>query len=302
MRNLLVLTAALALIPAAALAQVQINRSQTGPVGAIVTATDPSGNTGKVVMPGVIAYDSTGTEKGTSGNPIITQAAAGTTNQVQGNVASAATDSGNPVKVGCAFNTTPPTLTTGQRVDAQCGARGSLDVTLFLQDATTAIGGRADNADGDAANATSSNLRVVARNTVFNGTTWDRAYGDTSGAAVQHWGIPANRWSFAVATGGIVNTTTAVTIKAAAGAAVRNYLNSCQIDHDALGAVTELVFRDGASGTVIARKKLQVTAVEGGQVTFATPLRGTANTLMEVATLTAVTGGVFVNCQGYQGP
>lgn len=301
MRKLLLLSLAALLIPAAALAQVQINRSQTGRVGAIVTATDPSGNTGKAILPGTILYDSSGAEKGTSGNPIITQAAAGTTNQVQGNVASAATDSGNPVKVGCIVNSAAPTFTAGQRADSQCDLNGNLSVQ---------IGGLASSDSDARANTTvflwsgnkGSTGPLGTHPAVFNGATWDRAAGDASGLAVQHWGLPANRWSFAAATGGIVNTTTAVTIKAAAGAAVRNYLNSCQIDHDALGAVTELVFRDGASGTVIARKKLQVTAVEGGQVTFTTPLRGTANTLMEVATLTAVTGGVFVNCQGYQGP
>lgn len=42
-----------------------------------------------------------------------------------GNVASGASDSGNPVKVGGVFNTTQPTVTNGQRVDGQYTARGS---------------------------------------------------------------------------------------------------------------------------------------------------------------------------------
>lgn len=42
-----------------------------------------------------------------------------------GNVASGATDSGNPVKTGAVFNTTQPTVTNGQRVDAQATARGA---------------------------------------------------------------------------------------------------------------------------------------------------------------------------------
>lgn len=111
--------------------------------------------------------------------------------------------------------------------------------------------------------------------------------------------IPENTWNYAAAGSGIVNTTTAVTIKAAAAAGIRNYIKSLQVDHDALGGVTELVVRDGASGTVLWRGKLQTTAAEGAQVLFDPPLRGTAATLMEVATLTAVTGGVYVNAQGY---
>src|SRR5262249_6847326 len=43
---------------------------------------------------------------------------------VAGNVASATADSGNPVKTGGVFNTTPPTVTTGQRVDQQMSSRG----------------------------------------------------------------------------------------------------------------------------------------------------------------------------------
>src|ERR1035437_8662808 len=37
----------------------------------------------------------------------------------QGNIASGSADSGNPVKVGMVFNTTPPTPTSGNRVDLQ---------------------------------------------------------------------------------------------------------------------------------------------------------------------------------------
>lgn len=43
--------------------------------------------------------------------------------QVVGNVASGASDSGNPVKTGGVFNSTAPTLTTGQRGDSQLDAK-----------------------------------------------------------------------------------------------------------------------------------------------------------------------------------
>ena len=49
---------------------------------------------------------------------------------VQGNAASAATDSGNPVKVGGVYNSSAPTFTNGQRGDLQLDVNGSLKVNL----------------------------------------------------------------------------------------------------------------------------------------------------------------------------
>lgn len=106
-------------------------------------------------------------------------------------------------------------------------------------------------------------------------------------------------WSYAAATGGIDNTTTAVTIKAAAGAGVRNYITDIQVSHATLGAATELAIRDGAAGTVLWRMTLGTAAVESFPVHFSTPIFGSANTLLEVVTLTAVTGDVLFNAQGF---
>ena len=106
-------------------------------------------------------------------------------------------------------------------------------------------------------------------------------------------------WSYAAATGGIDNTTTAVTIKAAAGAGKLNYISDIQVSHATLGAVTELAVRDGAAGTVLWRMALNTVANENISVHFSTPLVGTANTLLEVVTLTGVTGDVLFNAQGY---
>lgn len=114
--------------------------------------------------------------------------------------------------------------------------------------------------------------------------------------------IPELSWSYAAVASGIVNTAVAVTIKAAAGAGIRNYLSNLTIDHDTLGAATELAIRDGAGGTVLWRSKLQTAAVEGTLILFDPPLRGTANTLLEILTVTAVTGGVYVNATGHTGP
>jgi hypothetical protein len=99
---------------------------------------------------------------------------------VQGDVASGATDSGNPVKIGAKYNATMPTVTDGQRVDLQATTRGALKVTLFANDTATTIQANPDNSDGVAAVSTSNRLTTVTRNTVYNGTTWDRMRGDTT--------------------------------------------------------------------------------------------------------------------------
>lgn len=134
---------------------------------------------------------------------------------------------------------------------------------------------------------------VVNRITGYAG-----AYIETTSAATQPAQTP---WSYAAAPGGIVNTSTAVTIKGASGAGVRNYITSLQILATALGLATEVVVRDGAGGTVLWRGTLTTAgALAGVTAKFDTPLAGTANTLLEVATLTpTLTGAVFVNAQGY---
>lgn len=157
--------------------------------------------------------------------------------------------------------------------------------------------------------STGSPLRIAGRvntavdTTLVAGDACD-AFSTSGGALVMKLNsVPEVDWAFAGATGGIVNTTTAVTAKAAGAAGVRNYVTGVQIGSDTLGAATEFAIRDGASGTVLWRIKLGTTAMPATQFEFPTPLRGTAATLLEIVTLTAtVTGGVYANLQGYQAP
>ena len=125
--------------------------------------------------------------------------------------------------------------------------------------------------------------------------------GDVNGVLVQY-GL--GQWNFTSGVTGILsNTAVAVTVQTAKGGAVRNFIDSCQIGTTAFGAAVPLAFRDGAAGAVI----WNVTVPTAGflqpiQVVFQTPLRGTANTLLEVVTPTANTSGsVMVNCQGHTG-
>lgn len=99
-----------------------------------VNLRDSSGNeklgssTSANSIPVVIASDQAAIPVSQSGTWTVQQ---GTPPwSVAGNVASAATDSGNPVKVGAVFNTTLPTFTTGQRGDLQIDSRGRLITTI----------------------------------------------------------------------------------------------------------------------------------------------------------------------------
>lgn len=117
------------------------------------------------------------------------------------------------------------------------------------------------------------------------------------------YNIPENTWQYAAATLGIVNTTTGVTVKASAGASLRNYITGLQIHAEALGAATEFVVNDAAAGTVIWRIKIGVGGLVLTNITFPVPLRGSAATLVEIKTLTAsVTGAVYCSLQGHAAP
>jgi hypothetical protein len=132
---------------------------------------------------------------------------------------------------------------------------------------------------------------------------------DTSGTGAGPWrtivhpsfgDLEAIYWSYAAASGGILNTTTAVTIKAAAGGSLRNYITGVQIQAEALTTATEFAIRDGASGTVLWRIKIAGPAHGWTNIVFDTPIKGTANTLLEVVTLTASgAGAVYFNAQGF---
>lgn len=101
-----------------------------------------------------------------------------------GNVAAASTDSGNPVKVGAVYSATPATYTDGQRTDLQAGTRGSLNVQLYVPNSTTTINTSVTNGDAVAVASVASRLGVVSSQFVYNGSTWDRMRGDTTGTYV----------------------------------------------------------------------------------------------------------------------
>lgn len=134
---------------------------------------------------------------------------------------------------------------------------------------------------GDFQADVNGNLKVVAA--------------DAGGLVVQP-SAPAAFWNYAGATGGIVNTTD-VAIKAAAGAAVRNYLGGIQFKNTAAVA-SEILIKDGA--TIIWRGHVAASMTAMEVVNFDPPLRGSANAALNVALLTTATATI-VSAQGYTG-
>jgi hypothetical protein len=109
--------------------------------------------------------------------------------------------------------------------------------------------------------------------------------------------VPDLSWAYAAAAGGIVNTTD-VAIAAARGASIRNYLKAIQIKNAHATVATEVVIKDGA--TIIWRGHVAAAMNSSDVFEFEPPLRGTANTAMNVACIT--TGAqVYCSAQGYQG-
>ena len=110
--------------------------------------------------------------------------------------------------------------------------------------------------------------------------------------------LPGQMWSYAAPAGGLVSTT-AVTVKAAAGAGIRNYITHIDVVNSHATVSTELTINDGAAGTVLWRGWLQA-AGGGYSINFDPPLRGTANTLLEIDEITATgTTGVLFNAVGF---
>jgi len=102
-----------------------------------------------------------------------TELISGSGGNITGNVSSGAADSGNPIKIGGVFNTTPPLLTTGQRGNAQADNRGSLFVTIGSS-ASPGSSAEVTNiaADAQAAGAIALFTKSALYN--YNGSTWDR--------------------------------------------------------------------------------------------------------------------------------
>lgn len=109
--------------------------------------------------------------------------------------------------------------------------------------------------------------------------------------------IPELEWSYAAASGGIINTTDVV-LAAAAGAGLRRYITSLQLKNTSATA-TEVVLKDGS--TVIWRGHVSANMGSTEEIVFSSPLRTSANAALNVACITTA-AAVYVNAQGYTAP
>lgn len=89
--------------------------------------------------------------------------------------------------------------------------------------------------------------------------------------------------------------TTDATVKAAAGAGLRNYVTDVTLSNTSATA-TLVNIKDGA--TIIHQVLVPIGSTIS--LSFAIPLKGTANTAVNIAAVTAVTS-LIINAQGYIG-
>ena len=136
-----------------------------------------------------------------------------------GNVASGATDAGNPVKIGCLAGTSQPTLADGQRVNVACNVRGELMVfpkaNLFA--GADAIPNNRLMSPEQAGTPSGSSIQFMQATAgfVFNGGSWDRQRGDTSGTYVVE--VPSATAGAGVASVASTAVTGGQIVKASAG-------------------------------------------------------------------------------------
>lgn len=196
-------------------------------------------------------------------------------------------------------------LTVDGTVAATQSGTWNIGSVTTLPNVTLAAGTNTNEVVGDAAHdaAIAGNpVRVAGRGlsadytAVATGDTADLIASLLGKQVVLPYALPAAGWSYAAASGGITNTT-GVTAKAAAGAGIRNYITRVQIINGHATVDTDVQIRDGASGTVLWRGFAKA-AGGGVSAEFDPPLRGTANTLVEVACGTTGSATYF-NLQGF---
>jgi len=198
--------AALACAPPA-MAQVYSADQVTGQQGAVQgTAADGK----RIELPVYVPVRADGS--------VIDPAGGGTgasANQVQGNTASGTTDVGNPVLVGGTANSGyPSSVTTGQRVRGWFNQNGAQMVASVTSNVPTdAL--NASNIGGFFTNAPNASVFPAVANLVFNGSTYDRQRGDTSGTYVVE--VPSAASAAGITTTASAAVTGGQIVKASAG-------------------------------------------------------------------------------------
>lgn len=191
------------------------------------------------------------------------------TSVVSGNAASGTADSGSPIKVGCVFNTSPPTVISGNRVDCQADTNGGVRVSLTGQVQAIADGLAAKygfmTGTGNAVGSNSGFLGVTEG--LYNGTTVDvrrsiqgAAANGSNGlgvAAVEESGRPYTH----------VNSNTTVAAKAGKG-----FLHTLTVGTAGAAWTATLFDNTSGTGTVIGVFSLNTQVSLTLDVAFTTGL------------------------------
>lgn len=221
----------------------------------------------------------------------------------------------NPVQ--CAYNASPPAITTGFFGYVQCDINGKLITSGGLT-------GNVSNASSGVATS-STNLGTVAYNYVWNGVTWDQAAGlvvGTAGApSTQVVSVQGVTSGTAITTqgastgGGFPTSATAITISAtgttgataaalAAASSKTTYICGFSITSDAVAGLSGNATIAGViTGTMTYIQGVGVApAVASTTQTFSPCIpSSTTNTAITVTSAAAGTGGTTaVNAWGYQ--
>jgi hypothetical protein len=188
--------------------------------------------------------------------------------------------------------TTEITAGRGQSVAGQ-----GLGVNVLSAPALTTVGGQARNTNGAVPVLVATGLSANP-SAVTSGRGVDLMATLIGALVNKPFSIPEADWQYAGAAGGITGTADVV-LKAAAGSGIRNYVTSIDLRNAHATVATEVVIKDGSA--VMWRQLLPAAMAAPVNITFPTPLRGSAATAVNFACLT--TGAqVYVNAQGYAAP
>jgi hypothetical protein len=184
---------------------VAISPNNTLTVSGSVTANAGTNlNTSLLALDSTVAKDASLTTLNTSVNTLLKPAStlaavtSVTDASVQGKAASGASKSGNPVQIGGVFNTTQPTVTTGQVVELQSTARGSQIVATGVDTFNATVSGTVTTTPP--ANASTNLAQVAGTNTVTGGVVGLLAVGGNVANAITATANP-------VPVGGVFTTT-----------------------------------------------------------------------------------------------
>lgn len=109
---------------------------------------------------------------------------------------------------------------------------------------------------------------------------------------------PGIRWQYAAPVGGITNSTTPVTLKAAE-AGKRNYVASAHMSATQGTGDHVLIVKSGSTVLMRANVDMGANGDRGGQVQFPLGLEGGVNEAITIEMGAADAGTVYVNAMGY---